>query len=107
VIFYKVNIDLVKNFQHTIYAKIGSDNWYTLCALAAFMDTNGKCYPSNSTLSTIMGVSESTVSRRIHKLADTKIGEEPLIIIDRVRNGDGTWDKNLYTINTDIVSIFS
>jgi hypothetical protein len=105
--FFKVNIDLIKNFQHTIYAQIGPDNWYTLCALAAFMNSERQCYPSNSTLATIMGVSESTVSRRLRKLANTYVNGKPLITIERVRNPDGTWDKNVYTINTDIVSIFS
>jgi hypothetical protein len=106
-IFYKVDVDAIRNFTTPIIAQIGAENWATLCVLSAYMNENKTCYPTYRTLSTVLGISPTSVSNRIRKLEKCTYNNKPVMKKTRNRNEQGKWGNNVYEICTDAIHMFN
>jgi len=95
-IFIKVYVnDAVKS---GLIADMGSERWATLTALASYMNSNGICYPTVESIAHALGVSTSTASRRIQRLAKYRFKGEPVIEIRNIREEGGQFGRNFYKI---------
>jgi len=63
--------------------KISDRDWKTLCVLATFMDSEGRCYPSQKAIARALGVSRQMANERIQSLVKFRFKE---------------WDNNQYRI---------
>lgn len=77
---------------------MGPENTQTLIALATFMDKKGKCYPSQSVLGYILGISETQANDRIKKLVTVRFDGRPIIRKTKARSPAGKWLNNVYEI---------
>lgn len=60
-------------------AAIGDRDWRTLCVLAMYMNQEGWCNPSQMSLSHSLGISRSSVARRIQHLRCFRFNGQPVI----------------------------
>jgi Helix-turn-helix domain len=94
-IFLKMYTDAVHD---GLIAALGADLWQTLCVVAAFMDEEGRCYPSQDLIAHRLGVSRQAANNRLKRLEEFRWKEQP--IIKRVKHrGEGQkWENTIYTI---------
>ena len=81
--------------------KISDRDWKTLCMLATFMDSEGRCYPSQRAIAKALGVSRQMANERIQSLVKFRFKEKPVLLIKKVRRSTqkgGRWDNNQYRI---------
>ncbi len=96
-----------------VLATLGATNLHTLIGLAYFMNEQGECYPSESRLMSLLGLSDvSSVSDRITKLRKAQWNNKPVIQVktgERTKDKSGKykWGNNYYKLNMEIISIFS
>lgn len=89
-----IEVPDVKNFNGVYYRtfqQAWTSGWYskmttrvftTLCAIAAYMDKDGICYPTQKTLAKNMGISERQANERIKELLNYRDEEgNPIIIM--------------------------
>jgi hypothetical protein len=108
-VFYRINVDYIKDFDAPIIALMGADNWATLCVLAAFMDSNGYCYPTHKTIGKLLGISEQAAGKRVRKLAEFTYNGQQVVTIHKSSNQrgeDGKFTKNNYHISCPFICIF-
>ncbi|MBU0579186.1 helix-turn-helix domain-containing protein [Patescibacteria group bacterium] len=100
-------------FKELLLAQITADQWHTFTALAVFMNKKGECYPSQSKLKQLLGLSSvaSSVSRRIASLEKACFEGEPLIKVFRKKKdkvkGKFLFASNGYQLNQNIITIFA
>lgn len=99
--FSKMHHEPVKN---GLIAEIG-DSWGVLCALAVYADKNGECYPTQDDIAFITGMHRTTISRHVKRLCATQYNGKPVLTKTQVRY-KGNYGNNLYTLNTEIFSVF-
>lgn len=98
-VFVRLYTDAVKS---GLLADMGPERWHTLTALAAFMDRDGVCYPSQDLLASIMGVSRQTAVFRIKSLCDYRWNGKPIVTRTRVRDAQTKrWSRTVYRISKD------
>ncbi len=104
-IFIKMYVEAVHS---GMLADMGPERWQTLCALASFMDRDGKCYPTQELLGHRLGISKENANRRVQKLLKYRWNGEPVLTMIKVRNPiSGSWLKSVYTIHPNSgLSIF-
>lgn len=108
-VFYRINVDYIKDFNAPIIGLMGAENWATLCVLAAFMDKNGYCYPTYETIGKLLCISEQAAGKRVRKLAEFKYNGQPIVTIHKTahqKGEDGKFTKNHYSISCPFISIF-
>lgn len=105
--FFRINIEAIKNFDAPFIAEVGDENVCTLLVLAAFMDKDGYCYPSQETIGKLLGVSTHSAGKRIRKLAQCTYRGQPLIIVGRQKTPANRFPHSIYHIVTSVVSIFT
>jgi hypothetical protein len=66
-VFVRMYVDAIKS---GMMADMGIENWQTLCTLAAYMDKDGKCYPSQDLLAANMGITRSAANSRVQRLLE-------------------------------------
>lgn len=73
--------------------------------LLSHIDKDYRCYPSQSHIAKLTGVSRTTVNRRLQELCDYRWQGEPLVtkIINKHR---GAFTNNVYYINPAFVEIY-
>lgn len=76
-------------FTSGLVAEMGSNNFTTLMALAAYMDEKGECYPTQIQLADAVGVHKNTINKYINELLDFKIDGKPLVTRTKVNRGQG------------------
>jgi hypothetical protein len=94
-IFVKMYVDAVHS---GLIADMGADNWQTLCVIAAFMNEEGECYPTQDLIAQRLNVSRETANKRIRRLCDYRWNGQCIVKKKLDRNDDGTWDNARYTI---------
>ncbi|MBU2632859.1 helix-turn-helix domain-containing protein [Patescibacteria group bacterium] len=99
-------------FKDLLLAQITADQWHTFTALAVFMNKKGECYPSQSKLKQLLGLSSvASVSRRIASLEKARFEGEPLIKVFRKKKakvkGKFLFASNSYQLNQNIITIFA
>jgi hypothetical protein len=76
-------------FTSGLVAKMGSNRFTTLMALASYMDAEGECYPTQIQLADAIGVHKNTVNKYINELLDFRIDGKPLVTRTKVNRGQG------------------
>jgi len=95
-IFVKMYVDAVHS---GLIADLGPERWQTLCVIAAFMDANGECYPTQFAIAERLNIRRETANRRIKALCDYRWQGRP--VVQKVQSRDfekQTWDNVRYTI---------
>ncbi|EJP81083.1 helix-turn-helix domain-containing protein [Bacillus cereus] len=85
--------------RNGLMAAMGAELWHTYCALATYMDRNGRCYPSQDQLARNLGIRRETVSRRMKRLLDFRWKGEPIVTVERVRTKDNQFTNIVYTVD--------
>jgi hypothetical protein len=95
-IFVKMYVEAVHS---GLIADMGPERWQTLCVIAAFMDENGECYPTQYAIAERLNVARETANRRIKSLCDYRWqGREVVRKVQSRDHGKQTWDNVRYTI---------
>ena len=96
-LFLKVYI---KDFKDEgLLAALRAERFHTLMGLALFMNNDKTCYPSQKTLSKILGLSITQTNKRIKQLFDFEWKGKGVISFEKQRNiKNGRWDNNFYFI---------
>lgn len=95
-IFVKMYVEAVHS---GLIADMGAERWQTLCVIAAFMDKNGECYPTQHAIANRLNVKRETANRRIKSLCDYRWQGRPIITKVQSRDHEKqTWDNVRYTI---------
>ncbi|HDR3499648.1 TPA: helix-turn-helix domain-containing protein [Bacillus toyonensis] len=76
-------------FTSGLVARMGSNRFTTLMALASYMDAQGECYPTQIQLADAIGVHKNTVNKYINELLDFTIEGKPLVTRTKVNRGQG------------------
>lgn len=76
-------------FTSGLVAKMGSNRFTTLMALASYMDAQGECYPTQIQLAEVMGVHKNTINKYINELLEFEIDNKPLVTRTKVNRGQG------------------
>ena len=100
--FFKVQHEPLAN---GLLAVLGAEGTQTLLALATYIDKDGKCYPTQDQLAELVGVSRTTLNKRINALCDVQYEGEYVVLKEQVRY-KGNFSNNVYTVNPRILSIF-
>jgi hypothetical protein len=100
-IFIKLNIS--KFLDEHLLSELGPERTQTLIGLALFLPD---IFPSQSYLSSVLGISQPSVSKRIRDLSNFIFFEEPIIQIKKSRNY-GRFESNEYILGKNCgISIF-
>lgn len=95
-IFVKMYVEAVHS---GLIADMGPERWQTLCVIAAFMDENGECYPTQYAIANRLNVKRETANRRIKSLCEYRWQGRPLVEKVQARDHEKqTWDNVRYTI---------
>ncbi|WP_235848494.1 helix-turn-helix domain-containing protein [Litchfieldia alkalitelluris] len=82
-----------------LIADMGPERWQTLCTIAAFMNANGECYPTQYMIADRLKVKRETANRRIKSLCEYRWNGKPLVVKEQVRKTETQqWDNVRYTI---------
>lgn len=82
-----------------LLAAIGDRDWRTLCVLAMYMNQDGWCNPSQMSLARSLGISRSSVARRIQHLRRFRFNGQPVIQTEsQNRDQHGTFGRTSYRI---------
>lgn len=76
-------------FTSGLVAKMGSNRFTTLMALASYMDAEGECYPTQIQLADAIGVHKNTVNKYINELLEFDIEGKPLVTRTKINRGQG------------------
>jgi len=76
-------------FTSGLVAKMGSNRFTTLMALAAYMNEEGECYPTQMQLADAIGVHKNTINKYINELLEFEIDGKPLVTRKKVNRGQG------------------
>jgi len=76
-------------FTSGLVARMGSNRFTTLMALASYMDAQGECYPTQIQLADAIGVHKNTVNKYINELLDFTIDDKPLVTRTKINRGQG------------------
>lgn len=85
-----------------LISTIGANRFSVLMAIMAFMDTDGKAFPSQRKLATMTGQSVNTVNKLINELIEIEFQGKH--ILKRELVGDGFKKKSMYYISDGIVT---
>jgi hypothetical protein len=96
-IYVKMYVEAVHS---GLIADMGPERWQTLCVIAAFMDENGECYPTQFAIAERLNVARETANRRIKALCDYRWKGRPVVQkIGQQRDHEKqTWNNVRYTI---------
>lgn len=90
-----------------LIADMGDSRWRTLCVIASFMDDEGRCWPSQDQIARRLGVTRQAASKRVRNLLDYRWKGQPVLVSEKTRTCDGTWNNNVYTVlPNSLLSIF-
>lgn len=94
-IFLKMYTDAVHD---GLVRALGPELWQTLCVIAAFMDEEGKCYPSQALIANRLGISRQAANGRIKRLEKFRWNGQPIIKRVKGRRNGSKFDNTVYTI---------
>lgn len=81
-----------------LLSKLSDKNFRTLICLSTFIDAEGHCFPSQDALAEALGISRSTVSKRLKSLLAFRWKGKPLVSAKKVRGWKGIFENTIYTI---------
>jgi hypothetical protein len=96
----KIYLRMYTDALHSgLLADMGPERWLTLCAIAAFMDKDGNCYPTQQLIADKLNISRETANRRIKRLLAYRWQGQPVIEAVRQRNTETQqWANTVYTV---------
>ncbi|MGF9711690.1 helix-turn-helix domain-containing protein [Paenibacillus naphthalenovorans] len=77
---------------------MGADLYATLTVIAAHMDADGHCYPTQASIGRMLGVNRQTANKYVQRLLAYRWRGEPVIVAEKVRGPGGRFDRNVYTV---------
>jgi len=89
------------NLDTRILDKTSPDGLYLLCRIAAYMNANRFCFPSNKSLAASTGFSESKVNRVKKELI-----EQGLLSCEFRFREDKSQTSSVYKIKTGLIAVF-
>ncbi len=89
------------NLDTRLLDKTSPDGLYLLCRIAAYMNANRFCFPSNKSLAKATGFSESKVNRVKKELI-----EQGLMSCEFRFRDDKSQTSSIYKIKTGLISVF-
>jgi len=81
-----------------LLARLSDKDFRTLVCLSTFMDSHGRCFPSQEALARSLGISRSAVAKRMKTLLAFKWQGKPLVSARKIRSSQGKFENTLYTI---------
>jgi hypothetical protein len=81
-----------------LLAKLPDREFKTLICLSLFMDSEKNCCPSQEVLSAALGLSCSTVTKRINRLLSFQWQGKPLVSSKKLETWRGILDTTVYSI---------
>jgi len=81
-----------------LLGKLSDKDFRTLVCLSTFMDSDGRCFPSQEALAQALGISRTAVTKRVKSLLAFRWQGKPLISAKKVRSPKGKFDNTVYTI---------
>lgn len=87
-------VNISKFLDEGLLAELGPENTHTLIGLGLFLPV---CYPSQSHLSKVLGLSRTTVNQRVQKLLNFYHKGKAIISVEKYRD-KGKFDNNVYQI---------
>ncbi|QVY62935.1 helix-turn-helix domain-containing protein [Cytobacillus gottheilii] len=95
-IFLKMYVEAVHS---GLIADMGAERWQTLCVIAAFMNKDGECFPTQFSIAKRLNVKRETANRRIKALCEYRWQGRQLVVKVQARDHEKqTWDNVRYTI---------
>lgn len=95
-IFVKLHVDPVRS---GLIAEMGADLYAALTVIAAHMDADGRCYPSQASIGRMLGVSRQTANTYVQRLLAFRWRGEPVLTVEHERGPRGTFGRNVYTVS--------
>lgn len=92
-IFFRV---YTQAFKSGLVRELGKERWLLLTALAAYMDEDGKAYPTQDQLAEDVGMGRRAVTRILKQLKEFTFNGKPIITVEK--HGNGFNNNNVYTI---------
>ncbi len=92
-VFFRVYKQAVRS---GLVRELGKERLFLLIVLAAYMDEDGKCYPTQEQLAADMGMGRRAVTHLIKRLKDFTFNGQPIITVKK--HGNGFNNNNVYTI---------
>lgn len=88
----------VKAVQNGIIRKVGGVKHFAIISsIAAFVDSNGRAFPSQDKIADMTGYSRKTINSTLKELRDTKIDGEPILKITQEKSANGR--RNVYVLS--------
>lgn len=95
----KIYVRLYVDALHSgLLADLGAERWHTLTAIAAFMDENGECYPTQKKIADKLGISRVAANRRIKKLLAYRWQGNPVLTAEKKRSPDQKYANTVYRV---------
>lgn len=94
-IFVKMYVNAVRD---GLIADMGPRNWTTLCVIASFMGSDGKCYPTQSQIAKGLGVSRQSANKYVNDLVGYRWKGKAVVTKVKARNEVGRWENTRYTV---------
>ena len=81
-----------------LLAQLSDKDFRTLICLSTFIDSEGRCYPSQEALAKALGISRSAVAKRMKTLLAFRWHGKPLVHAKKVRCNNGSFENTVYTV---------
>lgn len=95
----KVYVRLYVDALHSgLLADLGAERWHTLTAIAAFMDENGECYPTQTKLAEKLGISRVAAHRRVKSLLGYRWKGSPVLAADKRKMRGNKYENTVYRV---------
>lgn len=99
-LFFQVSNNLMKDPE--FHKTLSAEEIELLFVIAAYINKNGKCYPSQYQLSKNLSLKRETVTTRFSGIVSKKYRGMWIVKKVQVRTSKGTWKNNIYTINPEL-----
>lgn len=88
----------VNPIKDGLIADMGPDLYATLIAIAAHMDADGRCYPTQASIGRLLGVNRQTANKYVQRLLAYRWRGEPVVVAEKVRGPTGQFENMVYTV---------
>jgi hypothetical protein len=95
MVFARLYVDPVKS---GLVADMGPELWATLTVIAAHMDGDGRCFPTQAAIGRMLGVNRQTANKYVQRLLAYRWRGEPVVTVTKRPRVAGEFTRNEYTV---------